>query len=148
MLRKKQCTEVWNIEFISQQQSQFVVFTFWSSLPFKFGVHPCTLIRLCCIIPFSKDQSISLAALPHPFAYFLISSYFSFELPITRTFFISLEGSSYQLYTSFLKVYSKPNLSRKKNMMVLVKTQKVGKLRWLQTQLDRLGIVTIHWGVI
>ena len=33
-------------------------------------------------------------------------------------------------------------------MMVLVKTQKVGKLRWLQTQLDRLGIVTIHWGVI
>ena len=116
----------------------------WESPP----PQPGTLIRLCCILPFSKDQSISLAALPHPFAYFLISSYFSFELPITRTFFISLEGSSYQLYTSFLKVYSKPNLSRKKNMMVLVKTQKVGKLRWLQTQLDRLGIVTIHWGVI
>ena len=30
---------------------------------FKFSVCPCILIMLCCLIPFSKYQSISLAAL-------------------------------------------------------------------------------------
>ena len=49
---------------------------------FKFSVCPCILIKLCCLIPFSKYQSISLAALkrsepdtciPHPFACLLVS---------------------------------------------------------------------------
>ena len=56
MLRKKQCTEVWNIELISNQPCQLLVFPFLS-LQFKFSAHPCILINLCCLIPFSKYQS-------------------------------------------------------------------------------------------
>ena len=32
-------------------------------VPQCLSVHPCTLIKLCCLIPFSIYQSISLAAL-------------------------------------------------------------------------------------
>ena len=56
MLRKKQRTEVWNIELISKQPCQLLVFPFLS-LQFKFSAHPCILINLCCLIPFSKYQS-------------------------------------------------------------------------------------------
>ena len=59
--KKKPCTEVQDIEFISKQPRQFFVFTFLS-LQFKFSVHSCIL---CCLVAFP----------PHPFAYFLISGY-------------------------------------------------------------------------
>ena len=58
------------------------------------SVHPCTLIKLCCLIPFSIYQSISLAALEVKCAWYLHSipidlliSLFPvicFELSITR----------------------------------------------------------------
>ena len=68
---------------------------------FKFSVCPCILIMLCCLIPFSKYQSISLAALkrsepdtciPHPFACLLVSGYLlrtpgNSNSRVTRTFF-------------------------------------------------------------
>ena len=57
MLKKKtRCTEVWNIELISKQLCQLLVFPFLS-LQFKFSVHSYILINLCCLIPFSKYQS-------------------------------------------------------------------------------------------
>ena len=40
--KKKQCTEVQNIEFINKQQCQFFVVTFISP-QFKFSVHPCVV---------------------------------------------------------------------------------------------------------
>ena len=68
---------------------------------FKFSVCPCIFIKLCCLIPFSKYQSISLAALkrsepdtciPHPFACLLVSGYLlrtpgNSNSRVTRTFF-------------------------------------------------------------
>ena len=68
---------------------------------FKFSVCPCILIMLCCLIPFSKYQSTSLAALkrsepdtciPHPFACLLVSGYLlrtpgNSNSRVTRTFF-------------------------------------------------------------
>ena len=43
------------------------------SLQFKFSVHPCILIRLCCLIFFSKYLFISLAALNVKFTWYLHS---------------------------------------------------------------------------
>lgn len=58
--KQKQCTEVQNTEFISQQPCQF--FAFSLSPKFKLSVHHCTLIKLCCLIPFSEYLRISLVA--------------------------------------------------------------------------------------
>ena len=95
-LKKQQrCNEVRNIEFISKQPCQFFVFTLLSP-QFKFGVHPCILIKLCCLIPFSKYQSLFLLALEVKCArylhslpiHFLISLFpvICFELSVTQTF--------------------------------------------------------------
>ena len=68
---------------------------------FKFSVCPWILIMPCCLIPFSKYQSTSLAALkrsepdtciPHPFACLLVSGYLlrtpgNSNSRVTRTFF-------------------------------------------------------------
>ena len=59
--RKKQCTEVRNIEFLSKQPSKFFVFTFLS-LQFKCSAHSCIL---CYLISFRS----------YPFAYFLTFNY-------------------------------------------------------------------------
>ena len=76
-VRKKTCTEVRDIKFISKQTHQFFVFTFLS-VQFKFSVHFIHSCLLCCLIAFP----------PHPFAYnFFLFMVICFKLPITRTFF-------------------------------------------------------------
>ena len=55
---------VQNNELISKQPCQFFAFIFLS-LQFKFSVHLCILIKLCCLIAFP----------PYPFDYFIIFSY-------------------------------------------------------------------------
>ena len=72
-------------------------------LQLTFSFHPCTLLKLFCLIPFSKNQSISLAALEVKCARYLRSLLIHFLIsvnyllrtldssnsygPITRTFF-------------------------------------------------------------
>ena len=76
--KKKQCTEVQNIEFISKQSCQFFVFPFFLSLQFKFGVHYCILIKLCCLIPCSKYQSLFLAIFEVKCAWYMHSLHIHF----------------------------------------------------------------------
>ena len=75
--KKKTCTEVRDIKFISKQLHQFFVFTFLS-VQFKFSVHFIHSCLLCCLIAFPS----------HPFTYnFFLFLVICFKLPITRTFF-------------------------------------------------------------
>ena len=79
------CSAVWNIDFVSNQQFQFFVFTFPWPL-FKFTVNPSILIKVRCLIPFPKYLYICccpwselctffLHSFPIPFTYFLIFGY-------------------------------------------------------------------------
>ena len=56
---------------------------------FKFSVHPSILIKLCCLLPFSKYQSLSLAALEVKYAWYLHS--LTIHLLICLFLVISLE---------------------------------------------------------
>ena len=97
--KKQQCTEVRTFNLSIKQQCQFFVFTFMS-LQFKFSVHSCILIKLCCLIFFKiyisccpKCEVCMILASPLPFAYFLISVHLlrtpdnSNSVLVTRTFF-------------------------------------------------------------
>ena len=71
--RKKPCTEVRDIRFISKQPSKFFVFTFLS-LEFKFSVHSCIHCSLTAVAS-------------HRFAYFLTSGYLH-RTPDNSNFFL------------------------------------------------------------
>ena len=106
--KKKQCTEVQNIEFINKQQCQFFVFTFISP-QFKFTFHPCVVNQSFLLDSF-KNINLQLLLLLKwrvhdtciPFPSIYLFPYFRSISSRTRTFFISLEGSNYRESTVFL----------------------------------------------
>ena len=59
-----------NTEFISKQPWQFFVLT-CMSLQLKLSVCHCILIKLCCLIPFLKYQSLTLATLEVKYVWYL-----------------------------------------------------------------------------